>query len=99
MDDWLVQINVRGRGGTIAYSEGPNTAYFEWELGGGDSIAIVTGPPPQEWDLTLPWARDRRREILRRIADHVIRTRAPTSRAEFVDDDTAFVLRKGDPAK
>jgi hypothetical protein len=97
VSDWKVEVSVRGRGGTIVYTERDNVAHFEWELGGGDVVAIISGPTPQDWNAELPWARGRRAEILMRVADDVIRIHAPTSSAELSDDDTTVVLRRTRP--
>jgi hypothetical protein len=93
MTQWSVVISGRGRAGTITYAEGEHEVHFEWELGGEDVVAIISGPAPQNWDPDLPWAQGRRREILNRVAQEVIRVQAPNSRAELADGDT-IVLRE-----
>jgi hypothetical protein len=94
MTAWNVVLSGQGRAGTITYSEGSNSIQFYWELGGRDVVAIITGPPPQNWALELAWTNGRRREILGRVAQEAIRLQAPTSNAEFTDGDTTIVLRK-----
>lgn len=94
MTSWNVVISGQGRVGTITYSEGSNNIRFDWELGGHDVVAIITGPPPQDWVSELAWANSRRREILDRVAREAIRLQAPSSNAEFRDGETTIVLRK-----
>jgi hypothetical protein len=94
MTEWNVAINGHGRAGTIIYSEGSNSVQFDWELGARDVVAIITGPPPQNWSVESKWANGRRREILQRVAREVIRLQAPGSTAELTDGDTTILLRK-----
>lgn len=94
MTAWNVVITGYGRAGTITYTEGPNTIHFDWELGGRDVVAIITGPAPQNWDSDLTWAYGRRREILDRVAREAIRLQAQSSNAEFSDGETTIILRK-----
>jgi hypothetical protein len=90
---WHVSIRQSGRGGEIVYTEGVHEIVLWWEFGGGDVLAIVTGPPPHTWDSEFPWTRGRRREILSRIAESVIQQKAPGRRAEFTFGDTGIVFR------
>jgi hypothetical protein len=94
MVEWNVVFSRDGRNGMVTYAEGTNAIRFEWELGGGDTVAIIRGPSRQEWELQLPWATNRRREIISRVAEEAIRLRAPHSHAEFTDDGTTIVLRR-----
>ena len=94
MSDWNVIIDGRGRSGTITYVEGQNRVRFDWELGGRDVVAIITGPSRQHWECDLEWAHGRRLEILERVAQEAIRVQAPMTRAEYTDDGTTIVLRK-----
>jgi len=91
---WNIVISGRGRAGTIKYIEGQNSICFDWELGGRDVIAIITGPAPQKWDSELAWASGRRREILERVAREAIQSQAPTSYAEFTDGETTILLKQ-----
>jgi hypothetical protein len=93
MVDWNVVFSRGGRNGTVTYTEGVNVVRFEWELGGGDTVAIISGPSRQAWEAELPWASNRRREIIGRVAQEAIRLQAPGSHPEFTDDETTIVLR------
>jgi len=89
--DWSVDIETRGRDGTVHYSEGPNRVRFYWEFGGAPRIvAIISGVRPGEWDESVPWAKGRRVEIMHRIAEGVIRQKAPGCTAEYFEDRTVI---------
>src|SRR5215468_4041512 len=77
---WSVEIEDGGRAGSIIYREGANEIISDWEFGADDVIAIITTPP--DWS-TLPWAEQRRKEIMERIAHEVIRQKAPGGVADI----------------
>jgi hypothetical protein len=90
-ENWLVEIETRGRDGYVYYFEGVNQVRFYWEFGGPPRIiAIITGAGPDEWDESLPWAKGRRPEIMRRIAEAVIRQKAPGCTPEYFYDRTVI---------
>lgn len=92
--DWLVSITSgKGPCGSVTYQEGAETISFPWEfVFGGDSIAYI--------DLSLvkwtnyPWAIERRTEILQRVAQEVIRQKAPDCIAELSENSIAIVKPK-----
>jgi hypothetical protein len=75
--DWNADVVERGRCGHVDSREGEKALRFHWEFGGGDVIAIVSGPFPDDRDALHPRAKGRAREIMRRIAEEVQRRRAP----------------------
>jgi ketosteroid isomerase-like protein len=93
MTPWNVVISGQGRAGTITYTEASTSIQFNWELGAHDVVAIISGPPPQEWNSRFAWAAHRRREILGRVAQEAIRLRAPTAEAEVADGETTILLK------
>ncbi len=94
-NDWSVGIGQDGRGGTIRYREPGGHLDFWWEFGGGDAIAIVQVGTADEWRRDHAWAAERRDEILRRVADEVIRQRAPSCTAD-VDEQGWMTFRMRD---
>ncbi|MCB1123780.1 MAG: hypothetical protein KJT03_19655 [Verrucomicrobiae bacterium] len=81
--DWWVEIKENGRAGTIEYSEPAGRLSLFWEFGGSNTIASISGGNLDEWATRYPHAVDRRNAILQRIAEEVIRQKAPGSRAEI----------------
>lgn len=82
-NDWSVDIQEKGRCGSVNYRETSGILSFYWEIGGGDTLAIINVGDEASWRTRHPWAVSRRAEILRRVADEVIRQKAPGSRAEI----------------
>jgi hypothetical protein len=76
--EWRVDIETRGRSGTLRYREGDQCIGFDWEFGSGDVVAVIRGPDPDAWDSSHPWAAGRRAEITKRVAAEAIRRKAPT---------------------
>ncbi|QQR85871.1 MAG: hypothetical protein IPJ76_14870 [Flavobacteriales bacterium] len=88
-----VTIIENGRDGQVLYHEGPHTINGYWEFGGNDVVTIVSMGDRDEWRNRYPWALDRRSEILRFVADEVIRMRAPTCTA-VIDEASGTILLK-----
>lgn len=91
-----VTINVRGRDGSVTYSEGPGRAiegYFEY--GGADVVGIITMGSESDWSRNHGWAMERRDAILRFIGEELIRQQAPNSTAEIDPERGAILLRGG----
>ncbi|MFZ1979634.1 MAG: hypothetical protein WAV76_16900 [Bacteroidota bacterium] len=86
---WLVEIEECGKDGYVHYYEGKNKISFYWEFCVGPKIlACLQGPPPDIWDGEVAWAKDRRIEIMHRIAEEVIRQKAPGHVPEYLYDRT-----------
>jgi len=96
-NDWRVEMPMGGRSGLVSYHEGSRVATFDWEFGGGNTVAIIYIGKASEWSQRYPWAADRRQEILERVKQEVIKQRAPTCRAdvdEQVDGFTYLLIRE-----
>ncbi len=91
---WKVRVIEAGRSGHIEYIENGFTCQCYWEFGGSDTIAIITVPSTEEWDIKYPWARGRRYEVLNRIANETRRLRAPTASIEWDDNRNCIYLRE-----
>lgn len=86
-----VSISQRGREGQVTYRDGLRFITGYQEFGGGDVVAIVSMGNVSDWRKQHAWALDRRAEILRYIADEVIRQAAPSCVAE-VDEERGDIL-------
>ena len=85
-----VSIEDRGRCGAVTYQDGAHRLVGYWEFSSGEAIAYVRCGGAEEW-VRHPWALGRRAEILRYIADEVVRQKAPGCRAE-IDQTSGDIL-------
>jgi hypothetical protein len=89
-EQWSVEVTASGRSGSVDYHEDAGSISFYWEFGGGDTVAIIWIEDLATWSTRHPWAVERRREILERVAHEVLRQKAPTCRAD-IDDQNGYV--------
>lgn len=61
-----------GRGGTIWYENGRTMFDMWWEFAGGDALAIVDIPSPDQWEARTKLPLDARSEVLTFIAETVV---------------------------
>lgn len=95
---WRVEIRENGRSGSVDYHEGAENITLHWEFCGGDTVASIWIGETGEWNARHPWAAGRRRqEILERIAEEVVRQRAPTCSA-LIEERSGFIVIKQRPA-
>lgn len=87
---WRVEIPNGGRAGYVGYYEDFHAASFYWEYGGGDVVVIIHAGKAESWDSQYPWAVNRRHEILKRVAQEVIRQKAHSCKAE-IDEQGGFI--------
>jgi hypothetical protein len=92
--DWRVEIITGGRDGQIGYYEGSHSASFYWEFGSADVLVIIHIGKPSTWGSQFPWAADRQREISERVAQEVIRQRAPACVAD-IDERSGHIYIRG----
>ena len=92
--DWEIRIIEKGRYGYIQYIEGNYVLECYWEFGGGKTIAIINLPTPTEWTLKYRWGKNRRQEIVTRIAEETRRLRAPDAVIEWDEPRNCFYLRE-----
>ena len=85
--DWSVTVETIGKGGMIHYREGSNSLSTDWEFGAGKTLAIIFFPRRMTWDRDHPWATGRMDEIWTRIAQEVIRQKAPGCESHFDERD------------
>jgi hypothetical protein len=94
----MAKINIitKGRFGTIEYIEGSmfrkKTYEFQWEFGGGDTVAIIWFPKDEAaWNEKYPSAKGRRMEIVRDMAEQVRKKQAPSSTLKWEDGTVLLV--------
>jgi hypothetical protein len=83
-----------GQGGSVWYREGPHEHRFDWELAGNaPSVCFVYVPTYERWGAAVPWAPDRREEILHRVAAEVQRQKCRDCRWEMDEAAIHFYER------
>lgn len=98
LDDWNVECEPVGQCGYFFYHEGSRELPFVWEYGGDGVIVIVRFEQPDKLPLRYLWAVERRREILERVAQEVIRQRAPTCVADIDEQSLCIYVKEKDAA-
>lgn len=88
-----VTITDHGREGEVIYREGSRAITGYQEFGGASVVAIVSMGSVDEWRTHHAWAVDRRTQILRYIADEVIRQKAPGCSVEIDDVSGNIIVR------
>jgi hypothetical protein len=88
-----VTITDRGRESDITYREGSRAIIGYQEYGGGNVVAIVSMGSLDDWSVRHVWAVDRRANILRFVADEVIRQKARGCTAEIDETSGNIVFR------
>jgi len=93
-EDWSVECKPSGQHGYVFYHEGARELPLYWEYGGGDVIVIVRFDEPDKFALRHPWAVERKREILERVAQELIRQQAPGCRSEIDEQSLCIYVRE-----
>src|SRR5215470_13659782 len=94
-----VEIATSGRGGSIFYREGENTAAFDWEFGASPAIALIFGPTAQTWDRQHPWAAGRQAEIYDFVGAQAVRQKAAGARFDVDLESGTISVLEDSPAK
>ncbi len=89
-----VTITEQGRSGSVIYTEEGHALTGWWEFAGGDAIAVVCMGGVEDWRTRHPWAADRRTDILRQIADAVIRQKAGGCSADIEEEGGWITIRR-----
>ena len=95
--DRHVEITENGRSGAVLYREVAGSLAFFWEFGGGDTVAIVQIDDIGMWKAPPSWLAGRQGEILRFVADEVVRQKAPGSHAEIEEAGGVILIKQGQP--
>ena len=90
-EGFAVEVESGSRTGYLCYREEGHEARFEWELGGADVVAFVLVPAADRWADVVPWAPDRRAEILERVAREVWRQQCRSCTWRIGDDTIELI--------
>ena len=93
-----VDITEQGRSGSVVYRELAGSLSFFWEFGGGDTVAIVQVTDIDAWKAPPSWLAGRREEVLRFVADEVVRQKTPGNHAEIEVAEGVILIKQGSPA-
>ena len=66
-----------GRSGTVIFYRNDLTIHFPFEFGGGETLAIIDVPTPENWEKETKTLLADRQVILEFVAKRVIRDQAP----------------------
>lgn len=72
-----VRIESQGRSGAVVITVPDGEVRFWWEFGGGDCIAMVRIPDPQQWKQEHPLKNFPRLEFLEALAAEVSAQQCP----------------------
>jgi hypothetical protein len=89
-NEWSVHVEGSGPSGSVLYHENAGCISFYWEFGGRDTVVIIHVDDQAAWSTRHPWATERRREILQRVASEIVRQKAPTCRAD-IDEQHGYI--------
>jgi hypothetical protein len=94
MEKPRVIITEEGRSGSVIYEEQGRRITGWWEFAGGDAVAIVNMGGADAWRNSHPWAAGRRTEVLRFVADEVVRQKAGGCKADIDETDGWITIRR-----
>jgi hypothetical protein len=89
LDDYNVEITSEGRSGDVIYSEQGNSLSFWWEF--STTGAFISIPSGENWNAFCErenalWAKDRKSEIVSRMAAETRRQKAGSAEIEIEDE-------------
>jgi hypothetical protein len=78
-----LRYEENGRSGKIHVAIGASRFSLYWEFGGADVLLTITVPTEREWQSRTRLPRDSRKQVLRFIAQQVIRDKTSTGRNRY----------------
>lgn len=78
-----LRYEEQGRCGRIHFENGRARFDLYWEFGGGQTLAVIDAPSPEEWVSRTGLPLSERDSVLRFIATQVIRDKTSTGRNRF----------------
>jgi hypothetical protein len=67
-----LRYETMGRGGTVWFESREAKFDMWWEFAGGDALAIVDIPTPDQWEARTKLPRDRREKVLTFIGEQIV---------------------------
>jgi hypothetical protein len=93
-----VTVDRRGRSGRVRVDLGGRELLFDWEFGGGDCIAFVVAPDPQEWQSLEPHRTLERESFRAWLAAELAARECPGARIEVGPSGIHFFERPAEGA-
>lgn len=89
MVEYEVEITSEGRSGNVLYKEQEGCLNFWWEFSADG--AFINIPSNENWDnfcerSNASWGKDRKLEIVQRVASETKRQKAPSAEIEIQDE-------------
>lgn len=78
-EEFSVEISRKGRGGPLVYRDGFGTIEMYWEFAGAAGVVatVSCGCSAKGWGEKYPWAKNRIRIVLTRVANEIITQKTP----------------------
>ena len=80
-----VEFVAHGRTGQAIYREGANVHAFDWEFGVDDVVLSIHVPSVAAWNAAVPWAAERRDEVIATIVREALRSHCVGCVPDFGD--------------
>lgn len=93
-----VTLIPRGRGAQVTYTEGLRSITGHQQPVDDDEVAMVSMGSVKDWRAGHAWAMDRRSQILRYVAEELIRRQTASCSAE-IDEVSGQILLRRIPAE
>lgn len=81
-----------GRSGYIFYREGATEFRMYWEFGGSKTLVIIDVPTEAQWTEQTRLPLERREEVLRYVAENVIRDKCSGRHDYRLEPDALLIL-------
>ena len=87
-----LEYHNQGRGGTVIYKDEQGDIRFSFEFGGGDCVAIIFVPTPEQWSRATNRPSSERESILTFVAERAVRDQ--TSGGDYSISDSWIEIFK-----
>lgn len=86
-----VDYTSAGRGGDVLLYWGDKTVRFWWEFAGGDALAIIEVPAPDQWEARTGISLAQRDQALNFVAQRTVRNQAPSGGRYVIHNNTITI--------